>query len=434
MRKFSVLLKKEVRELLTRQFIIPVLAMLVLFAVIGKIAGRQKLNINEGGVVAVLDQDKSPASAMAIAALKDAHFDVDLLEVSDVGSAAILAQKNSKTALLALPKGFGDSIAGSKKARVEVYGVFRGLGLKSMLSTLEVKRAVKVINDAMSAKVAREQFPGLDAAFLKTPVAGEEYVVFGSRMAKASISDVTSFLQGQTKLVPMVIFLVIILAAQVVAMTVASEKENKTLETLLTAPVDRRAIVFAKLAAAAIVSFIFSGAYLIGMHSFMSGLTGQTGGGMAQAVAVSGAAASAAALGIVVTPLDFGLIGVSVLLGILCALSIALILGVLADDVKAVQAVTAPLMIVVSFSYIITLMLEFSTSPALLKWLVLAIPFSHPFLAMQYLMVGERVPVVGGIIYQFLVVVVFVWVAARVFAGDKVLSMRLRFGTRKRAV
>jgi len=52
------------------------------------------------------------------------------------------------------------------------------------------------------------------------------------------------------------------------------EQENKTLETLLSAPVNRRTIVAAKLVGAGLVALAFALVYMIGFRYYMNGMSG----------------------------------------------------------------------------------------------------------------------------------------------------------------
>jgi ABC-2 type transport system permease protein len=67
---------------------------------------------------------------------------------------------------------------------------------------------------------------------------------------------------------------VIVVASQMVATAIATEKENKTLETLLSAPVSRKTVVSAKLLGAGIAALIFAGIYMIGLNFYTKGLMG----------------------------------------------------------------------------------------------------------------------------------------------------------------
>jgi ABC-2 type transport system permease protein len=218
--------------------------------------------------------------------------------------------------------------------------------------------------------------------------------------------------------------LVIILAAQMIAASIAGEKENKTLETLLSTPVARGALVTAKMMAAGIVALVSAAAYMVGMKSYMGGILGASGGTSA---AVGQAIQK---LGLVLDLRGYVLLGLSVFAGIMVALSIAVILGAFAEDLKSVQILIMPLMMVVLLPYLITMFIDINTTSPVLKWLIYAIPFSHPFLAAQFIFAHNFTMVVAGIIYQFALFLVLATVAARIFSTDRILTMKLNTARR----
>ena len=114
------------------------------------------------------------------------------------------------------------------------------------------------------------------------------------------------------------------------------------------------------------------------------------------------------------------------------ALSIAIILGAFAENVKAVQSLLAPLMILVMIPYFLTLFVDLDQAGPLLKWLVLAIPFSHSFSAAPNLFLNSYATVIAGIVYQFVWFVVLAGVAARIFSTDRILTMKLNLRRTKR--
>lgn len=132
-------------------------------------------------------------------------------------------------------------------------------------------------------------------------------------------------------------------------------------------------------------------------------------------------------LGLVFSVTDYVLLGLALFFGILVALSIALILGSFAQDTKSAQGIVAPLMLLILLPYFMTMFLDLNTLSPGLKILIYAIPFSHPFLAAPNLMLHKYQNLGLGIGYMALLFVLFVVIAARIFASDKILTMNLNF-------
>lgn len=421
MRKFFVLLKKELVELITPQVVIPMIVMLAILNAVGKVASRERKNSEGGQKVAVMDLDHSAASRAALDWLTEKGFVITEMEPQPAAQAVSAAEKTKAPALIIVPEGFGKGLGAADRQKVEVYAFLRTLSLGASLKVLGISRVVGAINEAVSVRLVAARTKGVDMGFLRKPVSSKDFVVLNGKQAEVSIGPLISFIQSQTALIPAVMLMVIVLAAQMVAISVVNEKENKTLETLLSLPVERNAIVLAKLSGAAIVAFLFAGVYLIGFHSYMQDMAGD----LLQGGTDSKLLQALPQLGLTLDYPGYLMMFVSLFFGILCALSIAMILGLLAEDVKGAQVATLPVVILVLIPYLLTMVIDIDAASPIVRWLVMAIPFSHPFLASTNIFMGRPMAVVGGIIYQGAVFVLFVTLATKLFSSEAVFTMKL---------
>jgi ABC-2 type transport system permease protein len=126
------------------------------------------------------------------------------------------------------------------------------------------------------------------------------------------------------------------------------------------------------------------------------------------------------------------LLGISLFLAILCALALATILGVLTEDLKSAQSASFPLVFLVLIPYFLTILSDINSLELPLRVIVLAIPFTHPFLASQNLIFGNYAVVLYGILYMLVVFMILVFIAGRIFSTDRVLTMKLGFRKRFR--
>lgn len=418
---FLILVKKEIKELLTRQLVISIAAMLFVFNLIGKFTGEQTKASAAHNSVVVTDMDRSALSGAVIGALGKAGYKVIPAGAEE---ALFSPEYSGESSFITLPAGMQKTLDAGGKPEVGFYSKFKTsvTGMGAALSASRVGKTISRVNAELSDYAIKKRAPSADAAFLKEPMSAAEFVAVGGAVARVPVSQVTAFAQSQTYFFPIAVFFIVMLSAQMVMTAVASEKENKTLETLLSSPIDRRMLVVSKLAASAFIASLLSAAYMLGMRSFMSGVTGGAG-----PVAASTRAALAK-LGLLITPQGYLLIGVSVLFCILCALSIAFILGALADDLKSVQGMMTPLMMMLMLSYLLPMFVDINSASFGLKFLLYAIPFTHAFIAPQNVMAGNNANVIWGIVYQAAVFAVFVTVAGRLFSGESLLTFKLRFG------
>ncbi|MEO0023503.1 MAG: ABC transporter permease, partial [candidate division WOR-3 bacterium] len=228
-------------------------------------------------------------------------------------------------------------------------------------------------------------------------------------------------LLGQTFLVPIILLLVIIYASQMIAASIGQEKENKTLETLLTVPVSRVLIVAGKMLGAAIAAVVISAVFMLAMGYYTTGFAeGRT---EVPSAGISGLGLSLTTEGVVV-------LGITLFLAIMAALALATLLAVFSEDAKSAQANITPLMMLCLIPYFFVLMFDISTLSLPLRLLVLAIPFSYPFLVPQALIFGNYRLIIFGIVYTGLFAVILVLLAAWFFQGERVLTARLRLRRR----
>ena len=233
---------------------------------------------------------------------------------------------------------------------------------------------------------------------------------------------VVSLCSAQTMLVPIILFVVIIFSSQMIINGVSTEKVDKTLETLLSAPVSRLSVICAKMLSAAIVAALQAAVYMVGMQKMMSGLT--SGGSSDEyAEAIKN-------LGLTMDVPQYLLVGIQIFLSILIALSISLILGVLAKDAKSAQTLVLPIQFCTMIPYLLSMFMDMKTATPVLRYIVYAIPFSHSFMASENTMFGNWGLYIGGAVYQLVLLVVCLTIALRIFLSDRIFTMTL--GEKKR--
>jgi ABC-2 type transport system permease protein len=414
MKKFFILVKKEVKELLTLQMLLPMIGVILVFVFIGKVAGREVKKAQAPQPIAILDLDQSGVSQNLVEVLKKSNFAVDSYQ--GIGEDDFLNQAKAKNDLLALeiPQGFGDGIIAGQTQGFKTFTVLKNFSLTASKTGQLLASAIAAINNTLSPQTSL--------------VSQNDFVIIGNRMANINPALISGFITSQTTFIPIILFLVIVLASQLIAVSIATEKENKTLETLLSAPVSRNAIVAAKLLGAGIVALFTSSVYLFGMNYYVKGLTASMGANTAVSNATHAAAQQ---LGLVFGVGDYIILGLSLFFGILAALSVAMILGSFAEDAKSAQGVVTPLMVLILVPYFLVMFLDIAALPTGLRFLVYAIPFSHPFLAAPNILLRQYQNVVYGIIYMAAFFAFFVFLASKIFSTDKILTMRLNFKKKK---
>ena len=429
MKRFLNLLKKEIKELVNVQLIVSLAFTLLLFNFVGQMSRKEVQKAIGVQTISALDLDGSVSSQAILTGLESARFKIERIAGKSKEQAIDIARGGESKLLLVIPSGFGDSLKDLKPSSIETYSYMRSFSLIGARGSAIVRGVISALNNVLSDSFLKEKLPGLDPASLKNPIKSKDFVIVQKRMAEASASDVAGMVSSQSLLIPVVLMMIVIYSSQMVISAVAMEKQNKTLETLLTVPIKRTSIITAKMLAAGLVGLLSAGIYMFGFKGFMGGI----GGDELKAAASQGGAVMRQ-LGLYFDTSGYLILGASLFLAILVALALAMILGVLAEDFRSAQSMLMPLMFMVMIPYFISLFADINTISLPIKIFILAIPFSHPFLVSQNLYLGNYGMIFGGLAYMLVVFTVLVVFAARIFSTDRILTMKLRFGKKKTAV
>lgn len=422
MRKFWNLLKKEVKELFNLQLIMSLIFMLLIFYFISVVMHGEIEKMQGPQEVALLDLDGSPYAKGLAQSLSSANFHLNPVKSQNKEDAINEVKGSGINLLLVIPSNFGEAISALQSPEIETYYFIRGVSVSSVGSSGVLKTVIAAMNDYLSSNFLKEKLPGIDPDKLKNPLKAKDFVVVKDRVEEGSPAEVMNFLMSQSTFIPVILMAIIIFSSQMVISAIAMEKENKTLETLLTCPINRNYIVISKMLSSALVGLVVAAIYILGLRNSVMGFGGASSGGLLSSTVQK--------LGLVFSLQGYLLLGASLFLAILCALALAVILGVLAKDVKSAQAFIMPLTLLVLIPYFLSLFSDFNTLALPAKALIWIIPFSHPFLATQNILLGSYTPILFGILYMFVVFAVLVYIASRIFSSDRVLTMQLQFKRR----
>jgi ABC-2 type transport system permease protein len=239
-------------------------------------------------------------------------------------------------------------------------------------------------------------------------------------------SALFTFAQAQFLGLPLALFMLIILAMQLAATSVATEKEEKTLETLMSLPLSRFTLLMGKLAGSTIVAAIGAVATIIGVIYYM--------GSFSLAGPTEQLAVDVNAIGLSPSLLSYAILGASVFVSLLCALALAVVVSVFAEDVRGAQSLLGFVYTPLLIPMFVLMFADINSLPMGFRILLLALPFTHPMLAAQATITGDYFTAAWGIGYVAIFTLVILYLAARIFATEKILTMRVRLGRRKTKV
>ena len=229
------IVKKEVKELLTPSTLVPVIIFAIVFGMIGNIAGGVKDSLVEKPVLGLIDLDNSTLSNLVHDNISDNA--VLIYNGTSVGEGKSIAESKGADALLVIPEGFDSNIRGNKTATIDIYWIMKDTGAFSSLSEASVQSLIIQADRNLSTTLIGGNSTISPKVILSPIKTSDTTLLKGREMVGISPSIISSVLATQSSMVPIIIMMVIIMAGSMVITSMGSEKENKTLETLLTLPI-----------------------------------------------------------------------------------------------------------------------------------------------------------------------------------------------------
>ena len=419
--KFYSLFRKELKEMLSLQTIITMIVTVVVLVMAGQaMSGAISDSAEKASDLTICDLDKTEFTENVLNSLKaTAKAGDGKITVVDIKSDDYAAElkRLDQDSVVIIPKGFTEQVKQHKKADVGYVQRMTSLATMSNINTgsdtalAVIQQAVKstIYQDKLSSGAMTED----EMNQLEDPVLLSETTVVGDKADKVSSSIVMSLCSAQSMVVPIIMF-----SAQMILSAISTEKIDKTLETLLSAPVSRLSVLASKMLAAGVVAALQAVVYMFSMSKMTGGLTEGMGDTSAYESAMEN-------LGLTMSVGQYALVGIQMFVSILISLSLSMVLGALAKDAKSAQTMLLPITFSAMIPYLLAMVVDIRTLSPVIKYIVYAIPFTHTFMASENVMFGNYSLYAGGLIYQIVLLVVCMTVALKIFMSDKIFTMSI---------
>lgn len=433
--KFINLLQKELKELINAQMILSLVIVFVMLTVVGNVAKTaldDAVKDITNPEINISDLDNTDFSKGIVEALKNAGAEVKEFSVDSDDYADILEKNNIKSIVI-IPEGFTADIENHKKPEIITASKMTSASAMTNMSSGN-DGAVSLISNTIASRIATEYgMSAEDFGIIESPIVLNENTVVNDKSATVSVNTVLNKVMNQNMILPVVVIILIMMTSQSLVSSISNEKMDKTLETLLSAPVSRTSVITAKMLAAAVVALLNAVVYMLGFSNVLKTASTQTDGLVLEMAGnILSADDAIKQLGLSLSAGDYVLVGIQLFLTIMICLSVSIILGALVNDTKSSQTVIMPIMILAMIPYVISMLTDVNSLPAIAKIFVYAIPFTHTFSAMSNLMFGNDTIFIFGIIYQVVVFLVCMFFALRLFNSDKILTISLNFGQKSK--
>jgi ABC-2 type transport system permease protein len=413
---FTTILVKELKELMRDPKILigMIVLPLVIFPVMGLVMGYAVESAQEQAQKAtllVVNNDGGNWSQTFVSYLNGTMnvAVINNMDPQQVVSQNLLTEYNS-TQFVEIPAGFSQNMTRhiddgefNVTATLNVYGVFQGGGIFSNIGSSGFSVFVNGFNRYIAPDVVYTT---------------QSTIIKGEIQQGIDPATLSGLLISQSLALPITVMIMLTYSMQIAATSVAMEKEEKTLETLLTVPVDRFSILMGKLSSTMIVAGVAAIAVLLGYTYMLGSIT--------MGIPTTGSV-DLVALGLVPSPFGYALLGISLFVTLLSALALAVIISAFSEDVRGAQALVGYLYPLIFIPSLALIYLDVNTLPLALKAVLFAIPYSQPIIASKAVVLGDYSTVIFGIIYVAAFTVVIMYIASRLFATEKILTAKLKF-------
>jgi len=410
---FWNLLKKELREVLTISNIIVAVVLALVYASIGGSVGDIEEEASKKPVISVVNLDAGEYGRVVQQSV--GSFAEVIYSGENIEEGLDMLKEHGGTALLLVDESFTNSIQSGEKARIKIFWLLKGLGIMDTISSTVFEGFSENIEKQISM-LLMNHYNVKNPTLVIDPIDKVDTTMFQEKIFEnSSPSQLLNFTSSQSTMTSIVIMMLIIMAGSTVISSMGLEKENKTLETLLTMPVNRSYIVFSKILASAIAGLVMASIYMVGFNLYMKPFT----------------ASLPASFNLTLSPTDYVMVAFSLFSALLCGITLAMLLGVMSKDFKSAQTMTFPLSALAIFSGLITMFKDFSTLTTPLKIVVFAIPFTHPMLSIRNLLFGNRSFVLYGCVYNVVLAIFLVILITKIFSTD-LLIIGINFKRKER--
>jgi ABC-2 type transport system permease protein len=420
---FTSIIVKEIKELIRDPKILfgVVLLPLLLYPLMGQgiqISQEAVQTSIKGAKFSLYTDDAGPI-ADVIVKYVTTNNTVTRIQADNLPDALVKFKDSDSVALVYVPNGYNYNITNGGKGTVKIYGNLKNLNIAEATGAEVAGNIVNVYNYYYSLAIikglAAAAGDSSSAVAIHDPINLTYASIIKGNVVEVSPSQVTGLIMSQSIMLPIMVMMMVIFAIQMAATSIALEKEQKTLETLMTLPVGRLTILAGKLTGSVVIAIAGSISYIIGFSYYTNS---------AFSFAATTTSVDLTGAGIGIQPLGYALLGIVMFVTLVSALALAISLAVFTDSVRSAQSLTGVLIIPLIIPAIILMFSDIDMLPTAMQWILLAIPYTHTMLATKAAFLGDYWLMIRSIGYISVFTVVVLWAAAKIFSTERIITSR----------
>jgi len=426
------LVEKEIKEMIRDPKILlsMVLMPLIIFPVMGLAINISQTALKESikeVSVAVMDLDHGPMAQAFLASLKLLNVTIIPIEEENIDSALKTLESRDIPTLIVIPPHYSENLTSGVRGELQVYSRIKKLSISEGAKASAVNAPLDAYEKILVYNFIQQAFPERPPETVLDPITVRNYVIFKGRKIPVSPQALMGIFMSQSMGFPMVIMLLLISAMQIAATSISIEKEEKTLETLLSLPVGRLSILAAKLAGSVVVALAGALAALVGLGYYTGAVFSNIPMGNVDAQS----------LGLTLSAPAYFLLGIVMFITIISALALAICLASFSENVRSAQSLVGPLSMLIIIPSIVLMTVDIEILPLPAQIILYIIPYTHSILASRAAFMGDYFVMVRSILILSLFTVAVLYLAAKIFITERIVTARMpleRFTRRRRYI
>jgi len=427
MNNLIALIVKEVKELVRDpKILIGVILMpILIFPVMGsaiQISQESVQRAVRGASFAVWTNDDGFVTDAMLDYLYTNNTVVPIV-ADNLEDALTIFTSTDSSAMVYIPDGYNDNITLGRQGRIKIYANLRSLNMAETQSTDLVSNLINIYNYYFSITKIQNlltESGGIGTALgYRNPITLDYASILKGSVLEIAPSAIFNLVMSQSIMLPIMVMMMVMFAIQMAATSIALEKEQKTLETLMTLPVSRMTILGGKLSGSIVIAIAGSISYLIGFGYYMNSAFSFVPEAMSMNI-------NDVNLGI--TPFGFLLVGVVIFVTLVSALAMALSVAVFADNVRSAQSFTGVLVTPIMIPALVLMFSDIEMLPPTFQYLLLIIPYTHSIIATKAAFLGNYFVVLRSIFFISIWTVAVLYIAAKIFSTERIITARFQLG------
>lgn len=427
MNKLWALIVKEVKELVRDPKILVgvVLMPIIIFPIMGSAIQVSQESVQRavrGASFAVWTDDDGFVTEALLEYLYTNNSVVPI-EALNLEEALLQFTETDSSSLVYIPDGYNDNITQGEQGKLKIYANLRNLNMAETQSTDVVTSLLNIYNYYFSISkinILIENAEAVGSALgHRNPIKLDYASILKGSVLEIAPMAIFNLVMSQSIMLPIMIMMMVMFAIQMAATSIALEKEQKTLETLMTLPVSRMTILGGKLSGSIVIAVAGAISYLIGFGSYMNSTFSFVP--EAQSMSLSD-------VNIGITPIGFLLVGIVIFVTLVSALAMALSVAVFADNVRTAQSFTGVLITPIMIPAMVLMFSDIEMLPQTYQYMMLIIPYTHSIIATKAAFLGDYFIVIRSIFFISIWTVAVLYIAAKIFSTERIITAQFTLG------